>query len=118
MRVSRMVHDPAAPCSQTVYWYHPTMALLPVTIPRRLRGSGFTEEQVDVLDEASEAAAEAARQDLARQNDVNRDFSALWAEIRAMRAEMQSLKWWLFGALSTVILAATAAMIAAFVVWG
>ena len=91
MRVSRMVHDPVAPCSQNVYWYHPTMALLPVTISRRLRGSGFTEDQIDVLDEASEAAAEAARQDHGEtEADVNRDFSALWAEIRAMRAEMQS----------------------------
>ena len=109
-----MVQDRAVPCTRRQCWYDHTMSTLPVAIRRRLRSSGFSEEQTDALEEASDAT----RQGLAQQTDVDSKFGVLQAEFAALRAEMQALKWWLFGALSTVILAATAAMIAAFVAWG
>ncbi len=40
------------------------------------------------------------------------------AEFAALRAEMQAMKWWLFRSLAMLILAAVAAIIAAFAVWG
>ena len=94
------------------------MALLPVPLRRRLRSSGFTEEQTDALDEASEATVDTAREGLAEKAEVNEQFSALRAEIRALRAEMNAMKWWLFGTLAGIIVAATAAIIAAIAVWG
>ena len=123
------------------------MALLPVSIRRRLRSSGFIEPQTDVLDEVSEATAEVAREGLAREESVKDEFFALkseinelrtetrteFAEVRSdiaelrselrselalLRADMRAMKWWLFGALSMTILAAVAAIIAAIVAWG
>ena len=105
------------------------MALIPIPIRRRLRDSGFSEEQTDALDEASEATAEAAREGLAKQDDVRDEYFALRTELRestaalrtemaALRADMNAMKWWLFGTLSLTILAATAAIIAAIAVWG
>ncbi len=112
------------------------MALLPVTLRRRLRASGFTEEQTDALDEASDATAEAARTGLAKQDDVRDEFNALRIEMRefratlraemgalrtemaALRTDMNAIKWWLFGTLSLTMLAATGAIIAAIAVWG
>ncbi len=112
------------------------MALLPVTLRRSLRRSGFTEEQTEALDEASEATAEAAREGLARQEDVNSqshevtreigllraelrsEIAALRSEVRMLRGEMRVIQWRTVGMLSTVILAATAAIIAAVAVWG
>ena len=105
------------------------MALLPVTLRRRLRSSGFTEDQTDALDEASEATAEAARAGLAKREDVRDEYHALRTELResvaalraemaALRSDLNAMKWWLFGTLSLTILAATAAIIAAVAVWG
>ena len=94
------------------------MALLPVTLRRRLRESGFSEEQTDALDEAGEATAESAREGLATETGVQGEFQALRADIAMLRAEMHAMKWWLFGTLSLTILAATAAIIAAIAVWG
>ena len=104
------------------------MALIPITIRRRLRESGFTEEQTDALDEASEATAETARGGLAKQDDVRDEYYALRTELRdsvaalraemaALRSDMNAMKWWLFGTLSLTILAATAAIIAAIAAW-
>lgn len=112
------------------------MALLPVTLRQRLRRSGFSEEQTDALDEASEATAETARIGLAKQDDVRDEYyalhteiaavrselresiSALREEMAALRADMNAMKWWLFGSLATLILAATAAILAAIAIWG
>ncbi len=105
------------------------MALIPIPIRRRLRDSGFSEEQTDALDETSEATAEAARAGLAKQDDVRDEYYALRTELResiaalraemaALRSDMNAMKWWLFGTLSLTILAATAAIIAAIVAWG
>lgn len=94
------------------------MALLPIPIRRRLRGSGFSEDQTDALDEASEATVGAAREAMARQDQVNDQFMALRSEIAALRADMNAMKWWLFGSLATLILAATAAILAAIAIWG
>ena len=105
------------------------MALIPITIRRRLRESGFSEEQTDALDETSEATAEAARIGLAKRDDVRDEYhelrielrasvAALRAEMAALRSDMNAMKWWLFGTLSLTILAATAAIIAAIAVWG
>ena len=100
------------------------MALLPVQL-RRLRNSGFTEEQTNVLEETGEATVEAAREGLAEERRVENQFSELRGgmqelrnEMRQMRADMNAMKWWLFGGLSTLILAATAAIIAAIAFWG
>ncbi len=105
------------------------MALIPIPIRRRLRDSGFSEEQTDVLDEVSEATSEAAREGLAKQDDVRDEYHALRTELRGsvaalraemvgLRSDMNAMKWWLFGTLSLTILAATAAIIAAIAVWG
>ena len=105
------------------------MALLPITIRRRLRDSGFSEEQTDALDEVGGAAVEAARVGLAKNEDVRDEYASfrlelqelaasIPAEMAAMRADMNAMKWWLFGTLSLTILAATAAIIAAIAVWG
>ena len=105
------------------------MALIPVPIRRRLRSSGFSEEQTDALDEVSESTAEVAREGLAKQDDVRDEYYALRTELResiaalraemaALRSDMNAMKWWLFGTLSLTILAATAAIIAALAVWG
>ena len=108
------------------------MALLPVTLRRRLRSSGFSEEQTDALDEASEATAEAAREGLAKEANVRDEYHALRSdsqqlrsEIQQLRSEMQQLRsdmsalaWRLFAAIVTVILAATAAIMTAVAVWG
>lgn len=105
------------------------MSILPVALRRRLRDSGFTEEQTDALDEASEATAEAAREGLAEEQQTESQYQALRRDneqlraemqhgMQQLRTEMQAIKWWLFGALATLILAATAALIAAMVVWG
>ena len=107
------------------------MALLPVTLRRRLRDSGFSEDQTDALDEASEATAEASREGMisdAKSNDpfnalrndfleLRNDFLELRQELALLRADMNSMKWWLYGSLSLTILAATAAIIAAIAVW-
>ena len=105
------------------------MALIPIPIRRRLRDSGFSEEQTNALDEASEATAEVAREGLAKRDDVRDEYHALRSEISDVRnqiamlraemeAQMRALKWWLYGALSMTILAATAAIIASFVAFG
>lgn len=101
------------------------MALLPVTLRRRLRATGFTEEQTDALDEASEATAEAAREGLAKEANVRDEYHALRSDIQQLRSEMQQLRsdmsalaWRLFAAIVTVILAATAAIMTAIAVWG
>ncbi len=101
------------------------MALLPVTLRRRLRSSGFSEEQTDALDEASEATAEAAREGLARDANVRDEYHALRSDIQQLRSEMQQLRsdmsalaWRLFAAVITAILAATAAIMTAIAVWG
>lgn len=105
------------------------MALLPVTLRRRLRSSGFSEEQTDALDEASEATAEAAREGLAKREDVRDEYHALRTEISELRSQistlanrmddqMRTLKWWLFGSLATLILGATAIIVTAIAVWG
>ena len=94
------------------------MALLPVTLRRRLRSSGFSEQQTDVLDEASEATAEAVRDGMASQTEVKSGFAALRDEIRALRADMHTLVWQVFGAVAALILAATGAIIAAIAAWG
>lgn len=105
------------------------MALLPVTLRRRLRSSGFSEEQTDALDEASEATAEAARAGLAKRVDVRDEYHALRTEISELRSQistlanrmddqMRTLKWWLFGSLATLILGATAIIVTAIAVWG
>ncbi|MDE2966901.1 MAG: hypothetical protein OXS30_05360 [Chloroflexota bacterium] len=114
MRVSRMVHDRAVPCSRDVYWYYPTMALLPVTIRRRLRGSGFTEDQADALDEASAATAEAARDGMASRAGVDDQFAALRDDIHQLRIDM----WRMFGGIAALILAAAGAIMTAIAVWG
>lgn len=94
------------------------MSLIPITIRRRLRDSGFSEEQTDALDEA----VQASRDGLASEQQTQNQFEALRADIAALRREMKSemkvMQWWLFGVLSGVILAATAAIIAAIAVWG
>ena len=101
------------------------MSLLPVAIRRRLRNAGFTEQQTDAIDEASESTAEAARDGLARDKRVNDQFGALRSEIQQLRSEMQQLRsdmnalaWRLFAALVTVVTAATAAIMTAIAVWG
>ena len=101
------------------------MALLPVTLRRRFRESGFTEDQTDALDEASETTTEASRVGMvtdAKSNDqfnaLRNDFLELRQELALLRADMNAMKWWLFGTLSLTILAATAAIIAAIAVWG
>ena len=52
------------------------MALIPIPIRRRLRDSGFSEEQTDALDETSEATAESAREGLAKLDDVRDESKA------------------------------------------
>ena len=112
------------------------MALLPVTLRRRLRSSGLSEERTDALDEAGEASVEAARDGLATEigvqseyhtlrgdvTEVRNDIAMLRAQIATLRteteAQLRALKWWLFGALAGLIVAATAAIIATIAVWG
>ena len=101
------------------------MALLPMTLRRRLRSSGFTEDQTDALDEVSEAAASAARDGMAPDSQVNDEFTLLREEIHALRNDMVALRadfhalvWQLFGGIAALILAATGAIIAAIVAWG
>ncbi len=107
------------------------MALIPITIRRRLRESGFSEEQTDALDETSEATAEAARIGLAKRDDVrdeyhelrsdtqqlHSDIQQLRSEMQGLRSDMSALAWRLFAAVVTVILAATAAIMTAIAVW-
>ena len=93
------------------------MALIPIPIRRRLRDSGFPEEQTDALDENSEATAESAREGLATEAGVQSEFQALRADIAMLRADMSAMKWWLFASTAGLILAATAAIIAAIAVW-
>lgn len=101
------------------------MALIPITIRRRLRESGFSEDQTDALDEASEATVAAAREDMVPKVESQDQYHALRqdiAELRAdnavMRGEMRALKWWLLASTAGLVLAATAAIIAAIAVWG
>ncbi len=93
------------------------MALIPIPIRRRLRDSGFSEEQTDALDETSEPTAESAREGLATEAGVQSEFQALRADIAMLRADMNAMKWWLFASTAGLILAATAAIIAAITVW-
>ena len=51
-------------------------------------------------------------------NALRNDFLELRQELALLRADMNAMKWWLFGTLSLTILAATAAIIAAIAVWG
>ena len=67
---------------------------------------------------SSESTAEAAREGLASRNEVNEAVSSLRDEIRALRADMHTLVWQVFGAVAALIIAATGAIIAAFVAWG
>ena len=108
------------------------MALIPIPIRRRLRDSGFSEEQTNALDEASEATAEVAREGLAKRDHVRDEYHALRSDIQQLhsdiqelrsemlrlRSDMSALAWRLFAAVVTVILAATAAIIAAIAIWG
>lgn len=89
------------------------MALLPVTLRRRLRTSGFTEDQTDALDEASEATAAVARSGMASEAGANQQFAALRDEIQSLRTDM----WRMFGTMAALILAATGAIIAAIAAW-
>jgi len=105
------------------------MSILPIALRRRLRSSGFSEAQTDALDEASEATALSAREGLASESTANDQFTELRGEmaefraeirgeIKALRADMNAMKWWLFGSTAALILAATAAILSAIVVWG
>ncbi len=49
---------------------------------------------------------------------IREDMAEMRGQMAELRAEMQSMKWWLFGALSGMMLAATAAIIATFAIWG
>lgn len=109
-----MVHEAGHRRSQQALGYNAPMALLPVTLRRRLRSTGFSEEQTDSLDEASEATAEAARDGMASEARVNEQFAALRDEIQKLRSDM----WRMFGTIAALILAATGAIIAAIAVWG
>ena len=108
------------------------MALLPVTLRRRLRDSGFTEVQTDALQETSEVTASLAREGLVKEtnaqdeyfalrneiSDVRSEVGGVRNEIALLRAEMNAIKWWLFASTAGLITAATAAIIAAIAVWG
>ena len=61
-------------------------------IGRRLRNAGFTEPQTDAIDEASAAAAEAAREGPAREERVNDQYGSLRTEIQQLRSEMLQLR--------------------------
>lgn len=112
--VERMVHQTAGRRSRQGRRYNVGMALLPVALRRRLRSSGFTEDQTDALDEASEATAEAARSGMASEAGANQQFAALRDEIQRLRTDM----WRMFGTMAALILAATGAIIAAIAAWG
>ena len=94
--------------------YDEDMALIPIPIRRRMRDSGFTEKQTEVLDEAIESA----RVGLADAQSTDSQYELLRKDIQMLRSEMQAMKWWLVGTISLIILAATAAILTAIAVWG
>ena len=111
------------------------MALLPIPIRRRIRASGFTEPQAEVLDEVHESAVAAAREGLVRQEDAQTEYLALRgeiaevkqdirdfqnemrAELALLRAQMNAAKWWLFGALAGLMVAVMGVILAAIAIW-
>ena len=90
------------------------MVFLPVAIRRRLRRSGFSEEQTDALDEVSEATAEVARDGMVGDSKFSDQFTRLRGEIQELRADI----WRMFGMMAALILAASGAIIAAVAAWG
>ncbi len=60
----------------------------------------------------------ASREGLVGEDAVERGFHSLRLEIAGLRSDMNAMKWWLFGSLSVLILAAVAAIIAAIAAWG
>ena len=105
------------------------MAILPATLRRRMRSSGFTEEQTDTVDEVLDAAVAEARVGVALEANVQEQFHALQLQVEAfraemtqmqalLRAEMNSMKSWLFGSIMLGIATATAIILAAIAIWG
>lgn len=87
---------------------------------RRGREAGFSEEQVNVLDEAGQAAREGLVEEEQAKLDallLRQDLQALGSRLEQLHAETRALVWRSFGMLAGLIIAAAALVIAAIAIW-